>query len=155
MSTSIDPSTSAAPAGSARVVTRTVVVGAEPSTVFALLADPSRHPELDGSGTVKALLDGPDRLTLDAEFSMKMGGYTTHNRVVEFVDGRVIAWRHRARHVWRYQLQALPGGRTQVTEEFDWSAKRAPRLVAAIGIPRRADKALESTLSGLADRWPC
>ena len=38
----------------ARKVTRRVVVQAPAATVFALVADPHRHPELDGFGRVIA-----------------------------------------------------------------------------------------------------
>lgn len=135
-----------------RTVTRSVVVPARPEQVFALLADPSEHVGLDGTGSVKAVLGAPDRLHLGAEFAMRMSGYTTHNTVVEFTEDTVIAWRHRGRHVWRWQLRPVPGG-TEVTETFDWSAKRAPRAVRALGIPRRADRALEATLTALQVRF--
>ena len=36
-----------------RKVARRVVVHASAPDVFALIADPHRHPELDGSGTVR------------------------------------------------------------------------------------------------------
>lgn len=136
-----------------RVVRRTAVVDAPPAAVFALLADPSRHPELDGTGTVKALLEGPDRLHEGAAFRMQMKGYRTDNVVVEYAPGERIAWRHRGRHVWRWTLEAAGAG-TRVTEEFDWSAKRAPRLVAALGVPARAGKALDATLERLVAHPP-
>ncbi|MGH3629531.1 MAG: SRPBCC family protein, partial [Sciscionella sp.] len=75
---------------------RTVPVPAE--RIFALLADPSRHPLIDGSGTVRASRGGQqERLRMGATFGMdmKMGmPYRITNRVVEFEEGRVIAWRH-------------------------------------------------------------
>lgn len=137
------------------LVTRTTVVPATPAAVFALLADPRRHPDIDGSGTLVELLDGPERLTLGAEFSVRMNAgarYTVQNTVVEFVEGVRIGWRHRARHVWSYELAAVDGG-TAVTETWDGRAKRAPRLVAAIGMPRSAATAIEATLDGLRTRF--
>lgn len=134
-----------------RQVSRRIVVSATPAEVFALLTDPREHPALDGSGTVKALVEGPQRLTAGSEFRMRMGGYTTANRVVEFRPDAVIAWRHRARHVWRWELRAVPGG-TEVTETFDHTAKRCPAVVAALGIPERAGKAIDATLSRLHAR---
>lgn len=138
-----------------RLVIRQVVAAAAPEEIFALLCDPAAHPGIDGTGTVQGVVEGPDRLSPDAEFSMRMKnglGYTTHNRVVEYAEGRRIAWQHRARHIWRYELEPVAGG-TRITETFDWSAKRAPRLVAAAGIPRKAAQALEATLQGLAERF--
>lgn len=138
-----------------RTVSRSTVVAAPPAEVFAVLADPHRHPEIDGTGTVRGVVDGPDRLTLGATFAMSMRQgmpYTTHNTVVEYDPERRIAWRHRARHLWRYELRAVPGG-TEVTETFDYSAKRLVRLVELIGMPKMAATALESTLAKLAARW--
>lgn len=129
-------------------VSRTVLVPAAPPVVFALLADPGRHASLDGSNTIKSLIDGPDRLELGAVFRMQMKGYTTTNTVVEYERDVLIAWRHRGRHIWRWQLRAVPGG-TEVTETFDYRAKRARRLVELIGIPTRAAAAVDKTLAGL------
>ncbi|MER7129861.1 SRPBCC family protein [Streptosporangium saharense] len=134
-----------------RVVRRTVVA-APPATIFALLADPRRHSALDGTGSVKGMIDGPDRLELGSLFRMRMRGYTTTNTVVEFEPDALIAWRHRGRHVWRWQLRAVTGG-TEVTETFDYSAKRARRLVRLIGIPRRAGVALDRSLAALRERF--
>jgi hypothetical protein len=133
-------------------VSRTAVVAAAPSVLFALLTDPGEHVRLDGSGTVKGVVDGPARLELGSVFRMRMKGYTTTNTVVEYERDVLIAWRHRGRHLWRWQLRAVPGG-TEVTETFDYRAKRARRLVDRIGIPTRAAAALERTLTVLQARF--
>lgn len=73
--------------------------------------------------------------------------------MVAFEPDREIAWRHRARHVWHYALRPVAGG-TEVTETFDWSAKRAPRIVAALGVPEAAGKAIDATLEKLHERFP-
>ena len=55
----------------ARKVTRRVSVHASSADVFALVADPHRHPELDGSGTVRDVpVTGPERLSEGAKFSV-------------------------------------------------------------------------------------
>lgn len=139
----------------ARRVSRTVTLPASPAEVFDLLADPRKHPAIDGSGAVRTVVEAPDRLGQGAEFTMRMKAgvsYTTRNVVVAFDPDREIAWRHRARHVWNYALRAVPGG-TEVTETFDWSAKRAPRLVAALGVPRAAGRAIDATLERLGERF--
>lgn len=136
---------------SARVVSRTVTLDCSPAAVFELLADPRRHLDIDGSGAVRAVIEAPPRLFEGAVFSMRMkagASYTTHNTVVEFVEGRRIAWRHKARHIWRWELAAAPGG-TVVTETWDWSAKRAPGLVKAIGMPKQVDTAIARSLDNL------
>ena len=117
------------------------VVHATPEKIFDLLADPSRHTELDGSGTVKDAVDGPQRLSKGAVFgmNMKMGGpYQMTSTVIEFEENRRIAWQPRptARigralaggRIWRYELEPVEGG-TRVRETWDISKERIPPLV--------------------------
>ena len=137
--------------GHARV-TRSAVVTASRSAVFAVLADPREHAALDGSGLVRHLAEGPVRLSAGAVFTMRMKGYTTTNTVVESEPGTLLAWRHTGRHVWRWQLVEVPGG-TEVTGTFDYTGKRARRLVRLIGFPRRAGAALDGTLAVLQTRF--
>ena len=134
-----------------RQVRRTAVVTATPAAVFALLTDPAEHVRLDGSGTVQAVLEAPRRLHLGAEFRMQMKGYRTLNRVVEHHDDELIAWRHRGRHVWRWELRPVAGG-TEVTATFDHRAKRLPSVVRALGIAARAGAALDRSLVLLQQR---
>ncbi|MER8236612.1 SRPBCC family protein [Streptomyces sp. NPDC094049] len=134
------------------LVSRRGVVAAPPTVVFALLTAPGEHAGLDGTGEVQGVVEGPQRLELGSVFRMRMKGYTTTNTVVEFEHDTLIAWRHRGRHVWRWQLRAVPGG-TEVTETFDYTAKRARRLVRLIGVPKRAGTALDRTLAALQARF--
>lgn len=143
------------PMSDALLVSRSAVVAAPPAAVFELLTDAREHVTLDGSGTLVEVLDAPERLTLGAEFAVRMKAgarYTVHNVVVEFEPDVRIAWRHRARHIWRWELAAVPGG-TRVTESWDGRAKRGPRLVAAMGMPRSAGAAIDATLDGLRSRF--
>lgn len=101
-----------------------IIIAAEPATIFNILANPSRHPDIDGSGSVRQAMQGPDRLELGSEFgmSMKLGlPYRIKNRVVEFEEDRLIAWRHYGQHRWRYELTPTDDGGTQVTETWDLS----------------------------------
>lgn len=134
------------------LATRRAVVAGTPSAVFAVLADPREHAALDGSGLVQGLADGPDRLTDGDEFTMRMRGYRTVNTVVEYVPDARIAWRHTGRHVWRWEVAAVPGG-TEVRGTFDYSATRGRRLVELLGFPRRAGRALDGTLTVLQTRF--
>jgi hypothetical protein len=128
-------------------------VPAEPQAIFDLLADPTKHALIDGSGTVQAARgDNPQRLSLGAKFSMsmKMGlPYRITNEVVEFDEPKLIGWRHMGRHVWRYRLRPVEGG-TEVTEEFDWGVARVPAALKATGTTRKNAKAIEATLDRLA-----
>ena len=128
-------------------------VAAEPQAIFDLLADPTQHALIDGSGTVRAVTgDNPERLSLGAKFSMSMKlgiPYKVTNEVVEFDEPNVIAWRHIGRHVWRYRLRPVEGG-TEVTEEFDWGAALIPAALKLTGTTKKNAKAIDATLDRLA-----
>ena len=131
------------------------VIPAPPEAIFALLADPRRHHDIDGSGSVREASNCPDRLSLGARFTvaMKLGiPYTMVNEVTEFEDGRRIAWQPRpaARlgrafggRVWRYELEPTDGG-TRVRETWDISQERTKFLVRPAG--RRTRDAMAATL---------
>lgn len=135
-----------------KVVSESTSVAAAPEVVFAILADPRQHARIDGSGSVQELVAGPERLSRGAEFgvSMRLGGvpYRIRNRVVEFEEGRLIAWRHFGGHRWRYRLEPTPDGGTRVTESFDYS--RLGGLASAVirvgGFPERNRKGIRETL---------
>ena len=117
-------------------------VRAPAAEVFALLADPSRHRELDGSGTVRDAVGGSTRLALGSVFGMGMQAgpapYRMRNEVVEFEADRRIAWQARPTQgwaarviggrIWRYELEPRDGG-TLVRETWDISQERIPALV--------------------------
>jgi uncharacterized protein YndB with AHSA1/START domain len=108
------------------------VIPAPAKAIFDLLADPRRHPEIDGSGTVRETKpDTIERLSLGAKFgmSMKFGvKYSMVSEVIEFDDDRSIAWQSRppsklgskfgGGRIWRYQLEPVEGG-TRVRESWD------------------------------------
>nr|MBA3303842.1 SRPBCC family protein [Acidimicrobiia bacterium] len=99
------------------------VVEASAEKVFDVLADPAQHPAIDGSGSVKkSRSKGTERLGLGSRFGMSMRigvPYAITNEVVEFKEGRRIAWRHFGGHRWRWELEPAGPGRTKVRETFD------------------------------------
>lgn len=99
-----------------------IVIDAPAKTIFDLLADPRRHSELDGTKTVRGIISGPQRLSLGSKFGMSMHlgiRYRVLNKVVEFEEERLIAWRHVGRWRWRYELRPISPTQTEVTETFD------------------------------------
>ena len=129
------------------------VIPAPAQAIFDLLADPAMHPVLDGGGTVKAAReDNPKRLSLGAKFGMdmKLGGpYRISNEVVEFEEGKRIAWQHFARNRWRYELEPVEGG-TKVVETFDPAKGRFPvAAMRLLGFYRRNRPAMERTLENI------
>lgn len=137
------------------------VIPAPAEEIFAVLADPRRHPEIDGSGTVREVKDAPERLALGARFgmSMKFGlAYSMMNEVVEFEEGRRIAWQTRppsplaARcvggRIWRYELEPVDGG-TRVRETWDISHEKLKFVVRPAR--KRTRAAMEQTLARLEE----
>ena len=139
-----------------KVVSRETVVPSPPGAIFDLLADPRRHREIDGSGSVRqSKIDAPERLSLGARFGMKMRivvPYRITNEVVEFEEGRRIAWRHFGGHVWRYILEPVAGG-TKVTEQFDWTNNRSPLMLKVMRAQENNAKSIERTLANLRERF--
>jgi len=110
--------------GNPKIKAARIVVAATPVTIFNILANPHRHIEIDGSQTIRSSISGPERLILGAKFGMAMRlgiNYRIKNKVVEFQENELIAWRHLGQWRWRYELKALGNGSTQVTESFDGS----------------------------------
>ena len=109
------------------VVTVERLIPAPPDRIFALLVDPARHHDIDGSGTVVAAKEGSTRLKLGDRFGMdmKMGvAYSMISTVIELEDDRRIAWQTRGKkgkgggRIWRYELEPVEGG-TRVRESWD------------------------------------
>lgn len=136
-----------------RAVGASVVVDAPAHAVFALLADPRRHSEVDGSSTVGTEVIGPRELLLGDKFrvSMKLNGipYAMTSTVTDLVPDRVIEWRLPAGHRWRWEMSA-EGDRTRVTEIFDWSDSKIPWFIEKINAPRRNAQSIARSLDRLS-----
>jgi uncharacterized protein YndB with AHSA1/START domain len=112
------------------------IIPAPPEAIFDLLADPTRHRDIDGSGSVRDAKRAPQRLALGSEFgmSMKMGvPYAMVSTVIEFDDNRRIAWQTRGPtrlgswaggRIWRYEIEPVDGG-SLVRESWDISQESA------------------------------
>lgn len=130
------------------------LIAAPRETLFNIVADPKRHSEIDGSGTVKGeLVSSHERLELGSKFGMKMRkgiNYRMTNTVVEFEEGARIAWKPAGNYIWRYTFEDVPGG-TLVTEQWDARKFKMRHLLALIGVPKSTKRALEATLGRLTD----
>ena len=129
------------------------LIGAPAERIFTVLADPSRHCEIDGSGTLSRLTTSNAPLTLGSTFSMRINvgvSYTVKNRVLEFEENRLITWAHWQGQRWSYQLEPQPDGGTLVRETFDWSTAKLPRSIELIGAHRKNVPSMQKTLERLA-----
>lgn len=139
-------------------VARRVRVAARAADIVALLVDPHRHPELDGSGTVRdAPVHGPHRLRPGDQFTVGMRQFGLRYKVTSTAtvvdDNKVIEWQHPLGHRWRWELVEVERGTTEVTEIFDYSTAKAPLLVEIFGMHKRNADGIESTLHRLARRF--
>ena len=153
------PEVTSGDAGTRRV-SRRVVVPAPAGPIFDLVADPHRHAELDGSGTVRdSSVSGPDRLSSDAKFTvpMKQFGvpYRITSRVIEVIDGKVVEWQHPLGHRWRWEFDPASEHSTRVTETFDYSriSGSKAKLLELFGVPKQNATGIESTLRKLQQRF--
>lgn len=139
---------------SAYLISRERLIDAPASRIFEVLARPALHSVIDGSGTVRGEQPGgPKRLSLGAKFGMDMkigAPYKILNRVVEFEEGRRIAWRHFSSHVWRYTLEPR-GDSTLVREEWDGRAVPWKIVFRLTGFTHRHPASIEATLGLLED----
>jgi Polyketide cyclase / dehydrase and lipid transport len=139
------------------------VINAPAADIFAVVADASRHPEIDGSGTVVKVKDGaPRRLTLGSMFgmSMKQGvPYSMANTVIEFEQDRRIAWqtvlsgplgRLIGGRIWRYRFEGVDGG-TKVTESWDISQDKQRVFLKHPKVGQHTAVSMSKTLDRLAE----
>lgn len=144
-----------------RRISRSVQVGAPASELFAIVADPRRHHELDGSGTVRDNIKAPSELVAGSKFStsMKMFGvpYRITSTVTELRPDEVVEWRHPFGHRWRWEFEALSPTLTQVTETFDYhdtgALKDALNYYERMGFAKSNATGIEATLTKLRERY--
>jgi len=135
-----------------RSVSRSRLIHASPEAIFSIVSSPAGHVQIDGSGSVRENIEGPDQLTLGDRFrmDMKMGvPYKMWSTVVEFEQDRLIAWAHVGKHRWRFELEP-EGDATMVTHTFDWSTAISPKFIEIMGYPKKHPANLEATLERLA-----
>jgi uncharacterized protein YndB with AHSA1/START domain len=134
-------------------VSATAVVNASPERIFEYLRRPANHPELSGDGSVRGTTVGPEVLAAGDRFGMKMHiklPYRVTSKVVEYEEGRRIAWCHFNGHRWRWQLEPAGEGRTTVTETFDLSTARIPAVLRLAGLPRKHKGNVAKSVRNLA-----
>ncbi|WP_120006599.1 SRPBCC family protein [Nesterenkonia muleiensis] len=111
-----------------------ITVDAPAEAVYALIADPHRHHEVDGSQTVQSSAIGPHELTKGARFSVHMRKFGLPYRLpLKVTQARrpapggpgVIEWRQPTGHRWRWEFEQ-DGGGSRVTESYDASGQLPP-----------------------------
>ena len=145
----------------------TATINAPADVVFNVLADPSTHEAIDGTGWVRQPLDGKHLTETGQIFRMAMyhdnhpdKDYEMANRVEVFDPPRAIAWQpgqgpdnanlEYGGWVWRYDLKPVDPAQTEVTLTYDWS-KVAPYLRDHIQFPPFDLQHLDNSLKHLAE----
>jgi len=139
-------------------------VNAPVETVFGILADPSTHQAIDGTGWVRESLDGEPIARAGQIFRVAMYHdnhpekyYEMSNRVRDYQPPQVISWEpgqvqdgklEFGGWVWRYDLTPSGPNQTEVTLTYDWSAV-PDELRAHIPFPPFPPDHLANSLSHL------
>jgi hypothetical protein len=110
-------------------------IEADAPTIFAIVADPGRHTEIDGSEMLRGAFTDTvvsgvgDVFVLNMSLERLGGDYQMANEVVEYEQDRKIVWEPRrydaeapfGGHQWGYELTPDGEKATVVTEIFDCS----------------------------------
>lgn len=143
----------------ARVVSAELFIAAPAVTIFELIADPAQQPRWDGNNNLSQAAEGQRVHAVGDIFLMTNTGERVRaNRVVEFVEGRRIAWlpspvgEPAPGHLWRWELEPRDGG-TVVTHTYDWTKlSDETRLERARNTTADALLASITRLSALAEK---
>jgi uncharacterized protein YndB with AHSA1/START domain len=132
-----------------RIVSASREIAAGPEEILELILDPTQQPRWDGNDNLAEAPAGQRiRRTGDVFLMTTTSGSVRENHVVEFEEGRRVAWtpaepgRPPAGHLWRWELDPIDALRTRVTHTYDWTRltdeKRLPRARATTADKLRA-----------------
>jgi uncharacterized protein YndB with AHSA1/START domain len=96
--------------------------------IFELIANPCQQPRWDGNDNLAVAADGQRVHAVGDVFTMTTKtGNIRDNHVVEFDEGRCIAWMpadpggQPAGHLWRWEFESIDMTRTRATHTYDWT----------------------------------
>ena len=147
-------------------VSATTTIHAPVEGVFAVLADPTKHAAIDGTGWVCEALDSKPVIAGGQVFRMRMyhpnhpdGNYEIANQVLVFDPPHTISWKPGYEiddgtlgfggWVWRYDLTRAGPSETEVILTYDWAAV-AEDVRQRIGFPPFPPDHLSNSLAHLA-----
>ena len=149
-------------------VSATLTIAAPATRVFAVLADPTTHAAIDGTGWVRESVDRAPLTGAGQIFRMDMyhsghpnADYQVVNKVWVLDPPRAIGWLTGQEKgdghlefggwIWRYDLAPLGPSETEVTLTYDWSA--VPQFIRDRGIqfPPFGPEHLTNSLHHLAE----
>jgi uncharacterized protein YndB with AHSA1/START domain len=143
-----------------RVVSAGRQIAATPEQIFPFIADPAQQPRWDGNNNLAEAAEGQRVRAAGDVFIMRLttGDALRENHVVEFEEGRLIAWRpsepgkQPPGHLWRWELEPAGEAGTLVTHTYDWTQLTdKKRFVRAKTIGPEYLQASLSRLAALAE----
>ena len=122
-----------------RIVRASREIAAAPHVIFELIADPAQQPRWDGNGNLTEAAAGQRVHAVGDMFRMMVhSGTVRENHIVEFEEGRRIAWlpseegKPPPGHLWRWEIEPLGDSCSRVTHTYDWTnLTEEKRLVRA------------------------
>lgn len=117
-----------------RIVSAVGSTKAPAEVLFELIADPAQQPRWDGNDNLaEAAADQRVRAVGDVfRMTLTKNAAVRLNRVVEFEEGRRIAWKPAPEgepepgQLWRWELSPVEGG-TLVRHTYDWTELEDPK----------------------------
>jgi uncharacterized protein YndB with AHSA1/START domain len=108
-------------------------IAAPPDRLWPLVADPTRHPELAGSGEPRqtSLVD-PGRLAVGSRFESRQKWlklkYTSRSEVLACDQPRLLRWIVDKQTEWEFRFEPVAAGNeevagTHVTHSYRWDVK--------------------------------
>ena len=146
-----------------RVVSAGRDIAAPADAIFELIADPAAQPQWDGNDNLAEAAAGQRVRAAGDVFTMtNRSGNVRENHVVEFAEGRRIAWapaepgEEPPGHRWRWELEPLGPSSTRVTHTYDWTrlAEDDRRIARARSTTSDRLRASVDRLAALAEGDP-
>ena len=113
---------------SPRVIVASREIAADAGRIFDLIADPAQQPRWDGNENLGQAAAGQRvRRAGDVFMMTLLSGKIRENHVVEFDEGRLIAWtpaepgQPPPGHLWRWELEPAGPSRTRAIHTYDWT----------------------------------
>lgn len=148
-------------------INSSITIEASADAIFSVLADPTTHPAIDGTGWVRDPLDRRPVTAAGQVFRMAMyhpnhpdGNYEMANLVQVFDPPHVISWKPGydsgdgnlgfGGWIWRYDLAPRGRKETEVTLSYDWSAVPAQVREGFPAFPPFPPEHLDNSLTHLA-----